>query len=208
PRSTGSPLPPPPRRAGRPPTPAPCPPRTRGSTRTAHAPDSASSARARSTWSSSSTFARAITPSSWESARTSVCGSWTSSPPPARHSPCRPRPTTAPATVSTPSAPAPRPPKSVACVPRASSRCPSFRSRTDRERSLLRGLVEGHGQRLRVGDLDQVTDLDLVQILRVLRLDRLGIALGPFDGDGVCRLVDVGDGGGHGDLPSDGAGRR
>src|SRR5580765_7447542 len=99
---------------------------------------------------------------------------------PGRRSPCRRRPTIAPPPASTPSGPGPRPPKCSACAPRASCPCPSSRSRSEFLRRpaprglFLRGYVERHGQRLHVTDLDQISDLDEIEVLRVLRLDGLG----------------------------------
>src|SRR5947208_1325522 len=73
---------------------------------------------------------------------------------------------------------------------------------------LLRRLVERDGERLRVGDLDQVSDLDQIEVLRVLRLDGLRVAPGPLDRDRLGLLVDRRDRGRDGDLPADRAGRR
>src|SRR5258705_2235031 len=131
---------------------------------------------------------------------------------PARRSPCRRRPTTTAPSVSTRSEPAPRPPRCSAGVPRASFPCRSSRSRLGEGRRssrapclFLRGFVERHGERLHIAAFDQISDLYEIEVLRVLRLDGLGVALGTLDRDGVGLLVNGGDRGGSGGALAAGA---
>src|SRR5262245_10869583 len=76
------------------------------------------------------------------------------------------------------------------------------------ESSLLGGLVERDGQRARVGDLDEIADLQGLEILGITRLHGLGVAVWSLDRNGVRHLVDGDDRHGHGDLLPDGARRR
>src|SRR6266540_7219919 len=69
---------------------------------------------------------------------------------------------------------------------------------------LLRRLVERHRQRLSVGDVDEITGLDRLEVLRILRLDGFRTALRAPDRDGMGLLVDRGDGRRDRYLPADG----
>src|SRR5262245_30228368 len=69
-------------------------------------------------------------------------------------------------------------------------------------------LVQAEGEGLRVGDLDQIADLDLLEVLGVARLDRLRVPLGTLDGHRLGLLVDGGDRRRDGDLATHHARRR
>src|SRR6185369_12134391 len=73
--------------------------------------------------------------------------------------------------------------------------------------SLGRGLVERERERLGIGDVDEVAHLHALEVLRILHLDRLGVALGALDGHGLGFLVDGLDGGRDRNLARDGPGR-
>src|SRR4029079_12039402 len=100
-------------------------------------------------------------------------------------------------------------PSASADAPRANG--PRERARAPghgRARSLGGRLVEGDGQRARVGQLDEIARLYSLEILRVARLHGLGVPLGPLDRHRVLGLVDGDDSPGESDLMGDGPCRR